>query len=1179
VTPTDGSGPVPGWKAYGCAVVATAATLGVRLALDGPLGGQPTLVIFTIPIMLSGFVGGLRGGLLATVLSWFAAGYYLLPPLQSFRVTSAAERWQQLFLVLAGVFISVSNEALHRARRRADAVTRQPREAEEAVRRSQQRLRDLIDGLGPSIFVGLLTPDGIIIETNRPALLAAGLRPEDVVGKPFAETFWWTHSPEVQAQLREAIARGARGESSHYDVQVRAAENQLIDVDFSLQVLRDEAGQVAFLVPSASVITERKKVEAELRRTEQAQRALLDLLEVKSDRLVTAQAVARVGSWETDLASLAVIWSAETYRIFGVDPDTFEPTHQRFLDFVHPDDRTAVDEAFARSGGRPGAQTVQHRLLLADGRIKFVEERWESISDEQGRPLRAVGTCQDISERKEAAAALEQLLERTDRRERMLSATLASIRDFAYAYDREGRFVFVNQPLLDLWGKTLEEAVGRNFHDLGYPDALAEQLQRQIQEVFATKRTVTDETPYTSPAGAAGYYEYILSPAFGADGAVDFVVGTTRDITDRKRAEAGLRTSLDELQTLAEAMPQIVYVTRPDGWTVWLNQQWLDYTGLTLEESVGQGWIQAFHPEDAPRASIAWREAMATSRTFAMECRLRRADGVFRWWLIRCVPLRDAAGVLLRWLGTATDIHDLKVAEREVSASEERFATVFQSNLIALGIAEMSSGRFIDVNNRAGEFFGYTRDEMIGHTVLELGLWSDPADRERRIAAITAGIPTSPGEASFRRKSGEIRHALVSMEPMTLSGIPEPLVVSGIVDITEHKILEAQLLQAQKMDAVGRLAGGVAHDFNNSLGVILGYTELLMRHAREPERSKLDQILKATRSASALTRQLLAFSRKQIVDPKVLDLNTLVSDLQKMLGRLIGENIDLAIVAGAHLGQVKADQAQIEQVVMNLCVNARDAMPEGGRLRIETENSGPVAVPGGHEPQMAAGRYVMLAVSDTGCGMPADVLAQIFEPFFTTKAEGKGTGLGLAMVYGVVKQAGGSVWADSEPGQGTTVRIYLPRIDEPADVMPEEQEAPTARGWETILLVEDEGALRAIAREILEDHGYRVIEAASAAEAMEIAQQRSDPIHLLLTDVIMPRMNGRSLAEALVVARPATRVLYMSGYTDDVIAHSGVLDSGMLLLEKPFTALALLGRVRAALGESLAREGSPVGTS
>jgi two-component system cell cycle sensor histidine kinase/response regulator CckA len=404
------------------------------------------------------------------------------------------------------------------------------------------------------------------------------------------------------------------------------------------------------------------------------------------------------------------------------------------------------------------------------------------------------------------------------------------------------------------------------------------------------------------------------------------------------------------------------------------------------------------------------------------------------------------------------------------------------------------------------------------------------------------------------------------MEGMTLAGIREPLNFTAFVDVTERRQLESQLLQAQKMEAVGRLAGGVAHDFNNSLGVILGYTELLMRQAGDAQRGKLEQILKATHRASGLTRQLLAFSRKQIVVPQVLDLNALLSDLQKMLGRLIGEDIDLAIVPAADLGQVKADPGQLEQVVMNLCVNARDAMPDGGTLRIETANAELHAGEASQQEPVASGRYVMLSVSDTGCGIEEELLSKIFEPFFTTKEPGKGTGLGLAMVYGIVKQAGGHVSAQSEPGRGTTFTIHLPRIDEPSAAEVHEGPMPS-KGSETILLVEDEAALRAIAREILEEHGYRVIEAGGANEAIEIVNRHPEPIHLLLTDVVMRGMNGRALAESLAAARPGLRVLYMSGYTDDVIAHSGVLEPGTLLITKPFTALALLGSVRQALGE------------
>jgi len=532
------------------------------------------------------------------------------------------------------------------------------------------------------------------------------------------------------------------------------------------------------------------------------------------------------------------------------------------------------------------------------------------------------------------------------------------------------------------------------------------------------------------------------------------------------------------------------------------------------------------------------------------------------------VPLRGPQGEVNGVLGTYLDISERKRAEDERRKAEERFARVFESNLIAIGIAEMKSGRFVDVNGRCAEFFGYERDEMIGRTVFELELWVNPADRERLVAAASAPGPGSPIEAAFRRKSGQIRHALASMEAMALPGVAEPLNIVVLVDLTDRKQLELQLLQSQKLEAVGRLAGGVAHDFNNVLGVILGYGEILLRDASVAQRRRLDEILKAAQRAASLTRQLLAFSRKQIVEPRVLDLNVLLSDLQKMLGRLIREDVQLGIVPAADLGQVRADPGQLEQVVMNLCVNARDAMPEGGLLRLETANVELDARSSArHYPPMEPGRYVMLAVSDTGSGIDGAILPRIFEPFFTTKELGKGTGLGLATVYGIVKQAGGFVWVYSEVGLGTTFKVYLPRVDESATPLETRESSLPARGSETILLVEDETALRQMTREILEQHGYRVIEAAGPHDAVEASQRLPGTIHLLVTDVVMPGMTGRQLAESLVAARPSLRVLYISGYTDDVIAQSGVLEPGVLFLAKPFSTHALLRRVREALAD------------
>jgi PAS domain S-box-containing protein len=516
--------------------------------------------------------------------------------------------------------------------------------------------------------------------------------------------------------------------------------------------------------------------------------------------------------------------------------------------------------------------------------------------------------------------------------------------------------------------------------------------------------------------------------------------------------------------------------------------------------------------------------------------------------------------------GFLADITERKRAEAEL----RRYADVFRNIQLGLNVwclqdrADLRSFKLISTNPAAAHSLGVRTEDVLGKRMGDAFPHMLDTDLPRQYREV---VVSEEG-----RDLGEVRGALGESADdgvfsVKVFPLPGDCVGVAFENITERRRLESQLLHAQKMEAVGRLAGGVAHDFNNALGVILGYTELLMRGAGEAQRAKLEQILKATQRASALTRQLLAFSRKQIVDPKVLDLNALLSDLEKMLRRLIGEHIDLAIVPGANLGRVKADPGQLEQVVMNLCVNARDAMPDGGLLRIETANAELDAGQAARHKPMVAGRYVVLDVGDAGCGIEKDILSKIFEPFFTTKEQGQGTGLGLAMVYGIVKQAGGYVWVDSEVGRGTTFKIYLPRIDDVAEA-PAVQETPMpSKGSETILLVEDERSLRAIAREILEEHGYQVIEATGPNEAIEIAHRYPGPIHLLLTDIVMPQMNGRVMAESLVAAHPELRVLYMSGYTDDVLAHSGVLESGTLLLEKPFTSLALLGRVRAALGE------------
>ena len=388
-------------------------------------------------------------------------------------------------------------------------------------------------------------------------------------------------------------------------------------------------------------------------------------------------------------------------------------------------------------------------------------------------------------------------------------------------------------------------------------------------------------------------------------------------------------------------------------------------------------------------------------------------------------------------------------------------------------------------------------------------------------------------------------------------------------DVTERRALEQQLRQSQKMEAIGRLAGGIAHDFNNLLMVISGYSEFLLdRLGPEPAlRTPAQEIASAAVRATSLTRQLLAFSRKQMLAPRILDLNAVVTENLKMLTRVISEDIDLVMVPATGLGAVRADVGQVEQVIMNLAVNARDAMPSGGKLTIETSNVSLDEDYARFHAPLVPGNYVMLAITDTGAGMDSETQSRIFEPFFTTKGP-KGTGLGLSTVYGIVKQSGGYIWVYSEPGKGTAFKIYLPRVAEVAD-SPAQVTAPaksaSAAGTETILLVEDEANLRYLARQFLDKQGYRVLEAADGAAAMQIALVREAVIHLLLTDVVMPGMNGRELAQRILEIRPDVKVLYMSGYTENVIGRNGMLDEGVRLLQKPFTLHDLKSKVREVL--------------
>lgn len=573
--------------------------------------------------------------------------------------------------------------------------------------------------------------------------------------------------------------------------------------------------------------------------------------------------------------------------------------------------------------------------------------------------------------------------------------------------------------------------------------------------------------------------------------------------------------------------------------------------------------LKRVHPDDRARSSAYVQAALEVGVSHHLNQRIVLDDGEIRWIRMQAERIVEPGQGLSRLVGTVLDITERKRGEEALSESQERYQVLFDLSPIPKLLYDEQTLRLLAVNDAAVEHYGYARDEFLQMTLPEL--WAPDALLE--LPAIRELPDNVPAKVRHLRKDGTPYEVELFAQSVLIGGRPVRIVAAQ--DVTERTRLEAQLRQAQKMDAVGRLAGGVAHDFNNMLAVIAGYSELLLHlthtEDRKELRGPLQEIQKASERAARLTRQLLAFSRKQVLTPKVLDLGALVVDFEKMLSRLIGEDIEVATRISPQLYSIKADPGQLEQVLLNLVVNARDAMPTGGKITIEVQNAELGAEYKLKHQLAVPGEYVLLAVTDTGCGMDAQTLEHAFEPFFTTKDPEHGTGLGLATVFGIIQQSEGHVDVYSEVGIGTTFKVYLPRTRTEAEqAAPPQAAAPN--GTATVLLVEDEAMVRALVHDVLSTYGYTVLAAANGREALQVVEQLAPHLDLLLTDVVMPGgMGGRQLAEALRQQRPELKVLYMSGYTDDAVVRHGIIEADTAFIQKPFTPLSLARKVREVL--------------
>jgi PAS domain S-box-containing protein len=1024
------------------------------------------------------------------------------------------------------------------------------REAAKALISSEEKFAKAFSAC-PALITIVSMDDGRYLDVNEALFETTGYNREEVIGHTSLELNFWLDSNERQRYLDELNKNGFL---RNYVAKYRMRNNEVRDFLVSSEII--DIDQKRFSLNFILDITERTRAEESVKKSEYF--------------FKESQRSAFIGSYQADF--IANRWESSEVldTIFGIDDD-YERSIPGWLNIVHPDDRDLMDRYLIEeviSNRKPFSK--EYRILRQnDGEERWVNGRGSAEFDSDGNILSLMGTIQDITEQK----LVEDSLRGSDERFRNY-VTLSP--HGVFITDDKGHFTDVNNAASAITGYSPDELLTMNIYDLLPPESM-EWAANSFQQLLETGHT-GGEAAYRRKNGEIGYWSLAAVKLPTAN-----FMGIVTDVTDRIHALEELANTRATLAAAFEQSPvPIVLVSMPEAVFSIVNTACREFLGMMDEPDPTGTLFANFKPTfleyDSTGNLIPITEAplaltLQGLSTLGQERKIVTKDGKVKWALVSANPIYNAQGKLIAAYLVFPDITEHKLAKLADARYLLRQRAVLD-NLPMMAWLKDTESCLQMVNEMYAKACGRSVEECIGKTDMELF----PLEMAKQFIADDKEVCLSGQkkqvEESIATPDGEKWHITHKTPIFDEQG--HIVGTAGIAhDITsikesekERSRLEANLHQAQKMESVGRLAGGVAHDFNNMLSVILGHAELgqLKIDQNHPIQAHLKEISKTAERSADLTRQLLAFARKQTIAPKVVNLNEAVATMLNMLQRLIGEDVSLIWKPAATLWPIKVDTSQIDQILTNLCVNARDAIADVGEISIETGNCSTEESYYIVLEDVLPGEYVKLSVTDSGVGMDRETIAHIFEPFYTTKELGKGTGLGLATIYGAVKQNNGFIDVHSEPGIGTTFTIYLPRYEGKAtlEIMDGVKES-SLRGQETILLVEDEPSILNIVSMVLSQLGYTVLEANTPGEAILRASEYAGEIHLLMTDVVMPEMNGRDLAKNLLSIYPNMKRLFMSGYTADVIAHHGVLDDGVHFIQKPFNMNIMSAKLREVL--------------